>query len=68
MSTEGSPFEKILKFPILVLRVIQGRSSLDIKNSGELKEKVKNWRLEGNEVLVSYDVKICTRRYRSIKP
>jgi hypothetical protein len=57
VSMIGSPFEKVSKFLIPILRVIQGRSGLYIKKSRELKEKVKNWRLERNEVLVSYDVK-----------
>ena len=62
MSTVGSPFEKISKFLIPILRVIDCESR-------ELKEKVKNWRLKRNEVLVSHDVKnFCTRLYRSIKP
>ena len=56
----GSPFEKISKtlIPILLkLRTVQGRSGLYAKNSRELKEKIKNWRVERNEILVSYDVK-----------
>ncbi len=28
-----------------------------MKNSRELREKVKNWRVDENEILVSYDVK-----------
>jgi hypothetical protein len=28
-----------------------------VKNSRELREKVKNWRVDENEILVSYDVK-----------
>ena len=28
-----------------------------MKNSRELREKVKDWRLEEDEILVSYDVK-----------
>ena len=53
----GSPFEKISKTLIPILRTIQGRSGLYVKNSRELKEKIKNWRVERNEILVSYDVK-----------
>ena len=57
VSTVGSPFEKLSRYLIPILRTIQGRSGLYIKNSRELKEKIKNWRVERNEVLVSYDVK-----------
>jgi hypothetical protein len=57
VSTVGSPFEKLSRFVIPILRTIQGRSGLYLKNSRELKEKVKNWRVERNEILVSYDVK-----------
>jgi hypothetical protein len=57
VSTVGSTFEKLSRFVILILRTIQRRSGLYLKNSRELKEKVKNWRVERNEILVSYDVK-----------
>ena len=53
----GSPFEKVSKTLIPILRTIQGRSGLYVKNSRELKEKIKDWRVERNEILVSYDVK-----------
>ena len=55
----GYPFEKISKTLIPILRTVQGRSGLQVyvKNSRELKEKIKNWRVERNEILVSYDVK-----------
>ena len=53
----GSPYERISRFLIPILRTIQGRSGLFVKNSRELKEKVKSWRVERNEILVSYDVK-----------
>ncbi|CAB4032069.1 Hypothetical predicted protein, partial [Paramuricea clavata] len=53
VSTVGSPFEKLSRFVIPILRTIQGRSRLYLKNSRELKEKVKNWRVERNEILVS---------------
>ena len=42
---------------IPILRTIQGRSNLYIKNSRELKEITKDWRIERNQILVSYDVK-----------
>ena len=44
VSTVGSPFEKLSRYLIPVLRTIQGRSGLYVKNSRELKEKVKSWR------------------------
>ena len=53
----GSPYEKLSKFLIPILRCIQGRSGMYLKNSTELKEKVKHWRIERNEIIVSYDVK-----------
>ena len=57
VSTVGSPFDKLSRYLIPILRKIQGRSGLYVKNSRELKQKVKNWRIERNEILVSYDVK-----------
>ena len=57
VSMIGSPFENLSKHLIPILRSIQGRSGLYIRNSRELKEIVKEWRVERNEVLVSYDVK-----------
>ena len=57
VSTIGSPFERLSKYLIPILRTIQGRSGLYVKNARELKEKIKNWRIERNEILVSYDVK-----------
>jgi hypothetical protein len=53
----GSPFEKLSRYIITMLRAMQGRSGLYVNNSRELKEKVKNWRVERNEILVSCDVK-----------
>ena len=57
VSMIGSPYEKISKHLSPILRTIQGRSGLYIKNSRDLKEIVKEWRIERNETLVSYDVK-----------
>ena len=57
VSTVGSPFERISRYLIPILRTIQGRSGLFVKNSRQLKERVKEWRVEGDEILVSYDVK-----------
>ena len=48
VSTVGSPFEKLSRFAIPILRTIQGRSGLYLKNLREFKEKVKNWRVERN--------------------
>ena len=42
---------------------MQGRSGMYVKNSREFKEKIEDWRVERNEILVSYDVK---NRYPSI--
>ena len=63
VSTLGSHFGKLSRYIIPILKLIQERSGLYVKNSRELKQKVKNWRVERNEVLVSYDVKSF---YRSI--
>ena len=57
VSTVGFPFEKISKLLIPILRTVQGRSGMYVKNSRELKEKIEEWRVERNEILVSYDVK-----------
>ena len=57
VSTVGSPFEKLSRYLIPVLGMIQRWSGLYVKNSRELKEKVKSWRIDKNEVLVRYDVK-----------
>ena len=57
VSAVGSPFERISRYLIPILRTKQGRSGLFVKNSRELKERVKEWRVEGDEILVSYDVK-----------
>ena len=56
VSFTGTPYEKASRELIPVLREIQGRSGLYVKNSRELKEKIKDWRIERNEILVSYDV------------
>ena len=52
VSTIGSPFEKLSRYLIPILRTIQGRSGLYVKNSRELREKIKNWRVDENEILV----------------
>ena len=57
VSTVGSSFEKLSRYIIPILKVIQRRSGLYVKNSRQLKQKVKNWRVERNKVLDSYDMK-----------
>ena len=52
-----SPYDKVSKHLVPILKTLQGRSGLYIKNSRDLKEIVKHWRIERNETLVSYDVK-----------
>jgi hypothetical protein len=42
----GSPFEHISKELIPILRSLQGRSGLYINNARELKENIKDWRIE----------------------
>ena len=46
VSMVGSPFEEVSKTLIPILGTIQGRSDLYVKNSRELKEKIKDWRVE----------------------
>ena len=57
VSTVGSPYDKISKLLVPILRSLQGRTGLFVRNSRELKERVSKWRVERSEVLVSYDVK-----------
>ena len=52
----GSPYENISKTLVPILRALQGKSKDYIQNSEELKEIVKNWTIQRNEILVSYDV------------
>ena len=52
----GSPYENVAKTLVPILRTLQGRSGHYIENSRELKEKVKNWTIQRDEILVSYDV------------
>ena len=52
-----SPFEKASKLLVPILKTLQGRSGMYVKNSRELKSKIENWRLERDEILVSFDVK-----------
>jgi hypothetical protein len=57
VSTVGSPYDQVSKLLFPILRELQGRSGMFVKNSRELKQKVQQWRVERNEILVSYDVK-----------
>ncbi len=52
----GSPYQNVAKALVPILRSLQGRSGHYIKNSRELKEKVKEWSVKRDEILVSYDV------------
>ena len=52
----GSPYQNVAKALVPILRSLQGRSGHYIKNSRELKDKVKEWSIKRDEILVSYDV------------
>ena len=52
----GSPYENVAKTLVPILRKLQGRSGHYIKNSTELKEQLKEWTIQRDEILVSYDV------------
>ena len=52
----SSPYENISKALVPILRSLQGRSGHYIKNGRELKEIVKGWSIQRDEILVSYDV------------
>ena len=51
-----SPYENAAKALVPILRSIQGRTNHYIKNGRELKNIVKNWSIQRDEILVSYDV------------
>ena len=51
-----SPYENVAKALVPILRTLQGRSGHYIKNSHQLKEIIKGWSIERDEILVSYDV------------
>ena len=57
VSMVGSPFEYISNYLVPILKKLQGRSGLYVKNSKELKEKIEMWEILENDVIVSYDVK-----------
>ena len=48
---------EISRFLVPILRKLQGRSGLYVKNSKELKERVQRWDILDTDVIVSYDVK-----------
>ena len=52
----GSPYEKIADALVPVLRSLQGRTKHFVKNSSQLKERLKDWTVQRDEILVSYDV------------
>ena len=52
----GSPYENVSRALVPILRSLQGRSGHYIKNGRQLKEIVKDWIIEEDEILVSYDV------------
>ena len=56
MSFTGITYKRIAKERVPILRKIQRRSGLYVKNSRELKEIMKYWGIERNEILVSNDV------------
>ena len=51
-----SPYENIAKALVPILRTLQGRSGHYVKNSRQLKEILKEWTIQRDEILVSYDV------------
>ena len=52
----GSPYEKIADELVPILRSLQGRTKHFVKNSSQLKERLKDWTVQRDEILVSYDV------------
>ena len=52
----NTPYEKIAKALVPILRSLQGRTKHYIKNSRQLKEQLKEWSIQRDEILVSYDV------------
>ena len=51
-----SPYENVAKALVPILRSLQGRSGHYIKNSRQLKDILKRWSIQRDEILVSYDV------------
>ena len=52
----NSPYEKIAKELVPILRSLQGRTDHYVKNSRQMKEQLKEWTIKRDEVLASYDV------------
>ena len=52
----GSPYQNVAKALVPILRSLQGRSGNYVKNSRQLKERIKDWTVRRDEILVSYDV------------
>jgi len=52
----GSPYENISKALVPILRSLQGRTNHYVKNSRQLKEQIKEWTVQRDEILTSYDV------------
>ena len=52
----GSPYENISKALVPILRSLQGRTNHYVKNSRQLKEQLKEWTVQRDEILTSYDV------------
>ena len=52
----GSPYENISKALVPILRSLQGRTNHYVKNSRQLKEQVKEWMVQRDVILTSYDV------------
>ena len=52
----GSPYQNVAKALVPILRSLQGRSGHYVKNSRQLKERIKDWTVRRDEILVSYDV------------
>ena len=54
---KGTNYDSISKFLVPILRKLQGRTSLYVANSGELKRKVETWEINGGEIIMELDVK-----------
>lgn len=56
VSCIDSPFSKISRHLCTLLQKLLGRSGTRVKNSRDLKSKMRNWIVMDTEILVSYDV------------
>ena len=50
-------YNRIFKVLKRILKSLQGRSRYYVKKPKELKDRVKNWKIERDETTLSYDVK-----------